>query len=80
MNNTVNVAAGYSPFYLNFGNQPLVSSVFMHGGVVSSQIEVVQIIVDWIRPEWRKLKLISPLVKVRPNRKSTARGTMRCTR
>ena len=32
-NNAVNVATGYSPFYLNFGDHPLVPSVLMHGGV-----------------------------------------------
>ena len=26
-NNTINVAMGYSPFFLNFGNHPLVPSV-----------------------------------------------------
>ena len=41
-NNAVNVSMGYSPFYLNSGDHPLVPSVFMHGGGVSSKIEVVQ--------------------------------------
>ena len=45
-NNAVNVAMGYSPFYLNFGDHPLVPSVLMHGGGMSSQIEVVQTMVD----------------------------------
>ena len=45
-NNTVNVATGYSPFYLNSGDHPLVPSVLMHGGGVSSQIEAVQTMVD----------------------------------
>ena len=36
-NNVVNVATGYSPFYLNFGDHPLVPSVLMHGGGVSSK-------------------------------------------
>ena len=30
-NNAVNVATGYSPFYLNSGRHPLVPSVLMHG-------------------------------------------------
>ena len=45
-NNTVNVATGYSPFFLNSGDHPLVPSVFMHGGGVSSQVEAVQTMVD----------------------------------
>ena len=39
--NAVNVATGYSPFYLNSGDHLLVPSVLMHGGGVSSKIEVV---------------------------------------
>ena len=45
-NNAVNVATGYSPFFLNSGDHPLVPSVFMHGGGVSSQVGVVQMVVD----------------------------------
>ena len=45
-NNVVNVAIGYSPFFLNSGDHPLVPSVFMHGGGVSSQVEAVQMMVD----------------------------------
>ena len=45
-NNAVNVARGYSPFYLNSGDHPLVPSVLMHGGGVSSKSEVVQTMVD----------------------------------
>ena len=45
-NNAVNVATGYSPFYLNCGDHPLVPSVLMHSGGVSSKIEVVQTMVD----------------------------------
>ena len=37
---------GYSPFYLNSGDHPLVPSVLMHGGGVSSEIEAVQTMVD----------------------------------
>ena len=32
-NNTVNVATGYSPFFLNFGDHPLVPSVLCTAGV-----------------------------------------------
>ena len=45
-NNVVNVATGYSPFFLNFGDHPLVPSVYMHGRGVSSQVEAVQTMVD----------------------------------
>ena len=45
-NNAINVAMGYSPFYLNFGDHPLVPLVLIHGGGVSSKIEVVQTMVD----------------------------------
>ena len=45
-NNAINVAMGYSPFYLNSGDHPLAPSVLMHGGGVSSKIEAVQTMVD----------------------------------
>ena len=45
-NNAVNVATGYSPFYLNSGNHPRVPLVLMHSGDVSSKIEVVQTMID----------------------------------
>ena len=45
-NNAMNVATGYSPFFLNSGDHPLVPSVFMHGGGVSSQVEAMQTMVD----------------------------------
>ena len=48
-NNAVNVATGYSPFCLNYGDHPLVPSVLMHGGGVSSKIEAVQTMVDWMK-------------------------------
>ena len=53
-NNTVNVATGYSPFYLNSSDHPLVPSVFMHGGGVLSQIEAVQIVVDRMKTALEK--------------------------
>ena len=40
-NNAVNVAMGSSPFFLNSGDHPLVPSVFMHSGGVSSHTEAV---------------------------------------
>ena len=48
-NNPGNVAIEYSPFFLNSGDHPLVPSIFMCGRVVSSQIEVVQMMVDRIK-------------------------------
>ena len=45
-NNVVNVATGYSPFYLNAGDHPLVPSALMYGGCVSSGVEAVQTMVD----------------------------------
>ena len=40
------MATGYSPFFLNSRDHPLVPSVFMHGGGVLSQVEAVQMMVD----------------------------------
>ena len=48
-NNAINVATGYSPFFLNSGDHPLVPSVFMHGGGVLSQVEAVQTMVDQMK-------------------------------
>ena len=48
-NNTVNVATGYNPFFLNSGDHPLVPSIFMHGGGLSSQVEAVQMMVDQMK-------------------------------
>ena len=45
-NNAVNVATGYSPFFLNHGDHPLLPSVLMHGGGASSQVEAVHTMVD----------------------------------
>ena len=49
VNNAVNAATSYSPFFLNFGGHPLVPSVFMHGGGVLSQVEAVHTMVDQIK-------------------------------
>ena len=40
-NNAVNVATGYTPFYLNSGDHPIVPSIFLCGGDVSSHVQVV---------------------------------------
>ena len=45
-NNTGNVATGYTPFFLNFGDHPIVPSILLHGGDVSSHVEAVQTMVD----------------------------------
>ena len=55
-NNAVNVATGYSPFFLNFGDHPLVPSVFMHDGGVSSQVEAVQTMVDRMKTALEEAK------------------------
>ena len=49
MNNAVNVATGYSPFFLNFGDHPLVPSISMHGGGVLSQVKAMQTMVDQMK-------------------------------
>ena len=41
VNNIVNVAKGYGPFYLNSGDYPLVPSVLIHGECVSNQIKAI---------------------------------------
>ena len=41
-NNAVNVAIGYTPFFLNFGDHPIVPSILLHNRDVSSHVEVVQ--------------------------------------
>ena len=40
------MATGYSPFYLNSGDHPLVPSALTYGGGVSSGVEAVQTMVD----------------------------------
>ena len=46
MNNVVNVAIGYIPFFLNSGDHPIISSILLHGKDTSSHVEVVQTMVD----------------------------------
>ena len=53
-NNAVNVSTRYIPFFLNFGDHPLVPSIFMHGEGVSSQIEVVWMMVDRMKTTLEK--------------------------
>ena len=46
VNNAINVATGYSPFFHNYGGHPLAPSVFIHCRSVWSHMEVVQTMVD----------------------------------
>ena len=48
-NDAINVFIGYSPFYLNSGDHPLVPSVLIYSGGVSNKIEVVQTMVDGMK-------------------------------
>ena len=49
VNNVVNVAIGYTPFFLNSGDHPIVPSILLHGGDVSSRVEAVQTMVDQMK-------------------------------
>ena len=49
-NNTVNVATGYTPFFHNFGDHPIIPSILLHGRDVSSHVEAVQTMVDRVKP------------------------------
>ena len=49
VNNTVNVAIGYTPVFLNFSDHPIVPSILLHGRDVSSHVEAVQTMVDWMK-------------------------------
>ena len=47
--NTVNVAIGYTPFFLNSGDHPIVLSILLHGRDVSSHVEAMRTMVDWMK-------------------------------
>ena len=47
-NNAVNVATGYSPFYLNSGDHPLLPTALMRG-IGSTSVEAVQVMTDWLK-------------------------------
>ena len=49
VDNAVNVATGYTPFFLCSGDHPIILSILLHGKDVSSHVEVVQIMVDWMK-------------------------------
>ena len=44
-NNAVNVATGYTLFFLNSGDHPIVLSILLHGRDVSSHVEDMQTMV-----------------------------------
>ena len=74
------MAIGYNPFYLSCGDQPCVSLVFMHDGVGSRKIEVVQTMVDWMKTVLGGAQANLTLPKIRPNLMQTAPDMMRHTR
>ena len=78
-NNAVNVATGYSPFYLNSGDHPLVPSVLMHGGV-SSQIEAVQTMVDRMKTALEEAQANLTIAQSWAKSQTDARGAMRSSR
>ena len=47
-NNAVNVATGYSPFYLNSGDHPLLPTALMRG-IGSTSVEAVQVMTDRLK-------------------------------
>ena len=48
-NSAVNVAMGYSPFFLNSSDHLLVPLVLMHNKSVLGQIEIVQTLLDQMK-------------------------------
>ena len=48
-NNAVNVATGYTPFFLNSGDHPIVPLILLHDRDASSHVEAVQMMVDWMK-------------------------------
>ena len=48
-NNNVIVAPGYTPFYLNSGDHPIIPSILPRGGDVLSHVEAVQTMFDWMK-------------------------------
>ena len=47
-NNAVNVATGYSPFFLNSGYHPILPTSVLQGHG-TSRVEAVQIMVEWMK-------------------------------
>ena len=48
-NNTVNVAIGYIPFFLNSSDHPIVLLILLYGKDVSSNVEAMQTMVDQMK-------------------------------
>ena len=44
--NAVNVAIGYTPFYLHSSDHPIIPSILLCGGDVSSHVQAMQTMVD----------------------------------
>ena len=65
-NNAVNVATGYSLFYLNSGNHPIVPSIVLRGGDVSSHVEAVQTMVGRMKTALEEAQANLSVVANRP--------------
>ena len=65
-NNAVSTAIGYSPFYLNGNERPIIPSTFL-GMFGTSQVVVVQEMVDWMKAalESVKLNLIAAQIRMK---------------
>ena len=48
-NNAINVATGYTSFFLNSGYHPIVPSILLHVRDVLSHVEAVQAMVDQMK-------------------------------
>ena len=47
-NNAVNVATGFSPFFLSLGDHPILPTSILQGHG-TSQVEAVQTMVEWMK-------------------------------
>ena len=47
-NNSVNMATGYSPFFLNSGGHPILLATLLQGHG-TSKVEAVQLMVEWMK-------------------------------
>ena len=63
-NNAVNMAAGYSPFYLNGGEHPIVLSMFL-GMSGMRQVVAVQEMVDRMKAALKSAKLNLTVAQIR---------------
>ena len=78
-NNAVNVATGYTPFFLNSGDHPIVPSILLHGRDVSSHVEAVQTMVDRMKTALEEaqanLSVAANRAKLMPMRRDVKRST-----